>query len=398
MNSLKVPVAICLILFSAALCHGAEFEEGEIIEVSFPLGNDLYVAGSRVVVSEPVTGDLVAAGGSLIVNGPVGEDLQIAGGSLLVNAPVADDLRAAGGDVVLSSSVGGDVLVLGGNVTIPAGAVVEGNVVVGAGNLYMGGIVKGDLLVQAGSLDLTGTVQGNAKLLATDRINLDGRIQGNAVFTGTRAQLGPRARFDRDVTYWREAGEMDFTRVPVGGQARFEPELQGSRGMYPSHDQKRRALRGLGGLFFGTLLSGIAVILLSILLLKGTFRQAGEALHRSYWKSTGVGFLMLALLPLAGLLALVTLIGIPVGMLFLVVFAFSLIFGRVIAAMAFAAWMERRRVAEWSTGRLMLTSIGFYVAMKLVSLLPFIGWFVVLLAVLAGYGALVTGLWRGKTA
>lgn len=152
------------------------------------------------------------------------------------------------------------------------------------------------------------------------------------------------------------------------------------------------------GFFFGTLLSGMLVIVLSILLFKGVFRLAGETLYRSYWQSTGVGLLILLVLPLAGLLAMVTVLGIPVGMLLMTAFAFSLIFGRVIAAMTFAAWLERRRVAEWSTGRLMLVSVGLYAAIKLVTVIPFIGWLAALLAVLAGYGALVMGIWRARPA
>ena len=87
-----------------------------------------------------------------------------------------------------------------------------------------------------------------------------------------------------------------------------------------------------------------------------------------------------------------TLIGIPVGLLIMALFLFSVIFGRVIAAMAFAAWMERRRVAQWSTGRLMLASIGFFILFKLLNLIPFLGWVIVLLATFAGYGALVISL------
>ncbi len=396
MRTFTVLIMIVGVLFSVGLCQAAGYESGDFIEVSLPVGNDLYVAGGRIVVSEPVAGDLVAAGGSLIFNGPVNEDLQVAGGSILVNSSVTDDLRAAGGDIVISSSVGGDLIVFGGNVTIPAGAVVEGDALIGAGNLYLGGTVRGNVLAHTGTLDLTGTVLGDARLYAEDNVSINGRVKGRTVFAGSKVKLGPAARFEKDVSYWREDGEIDFGQVLLGGQARFDPDLKIKRGRYASPVQKRRVLKGLGGFFIGTLFSGIAIIILSILLLKSVFRKAGETLHRSYLHSTGIGVLTFLLLPLAGFLAMVTIVGIPVGILLMAVFVFSLIFGRIIAAMAFAAWMERRRVSEWSTGRLMLVSIGFYVAIKLVSLVPFVGWLVVSLAVMAGYGAVVLGIWRGR--
>jgi len=398
MRSIIVPIMIAAFILSAGLCSAAGFEGGDVVVVSLPIGDDLYVAGGKVILSESAGGDVVAAGGSLIINGPVGADLQIAGGSLLINAPVKDDLRAAGGEIVLSSTVGGDLLVFGGNVTIPAGAVVEGDAVIAAGSLHLGGIVRGDLLVNVGSLDLTGTVQGDVKLYAADKITLNGSVQGDTIFTGPEATLGPGAQFGKDVSYWREGGEIDFGQVPVGGQVVFSPELKGKGGHYNNLSAKRHVDRGTKGFFIGTLLSGILVIVLATLLLKGVFRQAGEVLNRSYWQSTGIGILVFLLLPLAGFLAFITVLGIPVGMLLLVLFAFSLIFGRVIAAMAFAAWLERRRVAEWSTGRLLLVSIGLYTGIKLLSVVPFIGWLVALFLVLAGYGALVLSLWRARPA
>jgi cytoskeletal protein CcmA (bactofilin family) len=398
MRTMIVPVVIVVALFSAALCPAAGFKSGEVVVVSLPIGDDLYVAGGKVVVSKPAAGDLIAAGGSVILNSPVGSDLTIAGGSLIVNAPVEDDLRAAGGDLVLSSTVSGDLVVVGGNVTIPAGAVVKGDAVIAAGSLHLGGTVHGDLLVHAGSLDLTGAVLGDATLYATDKISIKGRVQGDTVFSGPKANLGPTARFGKDVSYWREDGEIDFGQIPVGGQVLFDPELKGKGDRYVPTHAERLARRGTSGLFFGTLLSGMAVIVVSILLLKGVFRLAGEALYRSYWQSTGIGLLVYFLLPLAAFLAFVTVVGIPVGMLFMAVFAFSLIFGRVIAAMSFAAWLERRRVAQWSTGRLLLVSVGLYVVIKLVSVVPFIGWLAVLFVVLAGYGALLLGIWRTRTA
>jgi hypothetical protein len=397
MRTMIVPVMIVVALFSAVLCQAAGFKSGEVVVVSLPIGDDLYVAGGKVVVSKPAAGDLVAAGGSVIVNSPVGADLTIAGGSLLVNAPVKDDLRPAGGDIVLSSTVSGDLVVVGGNVTIPAGAVVEGDAVIAAGNLHLGGTVHGDLLVHAGSLDLTGAVSGDATLYATDRISIKGRVEGDTIFTGPTATLGPTAWFGKDVSYWREDGEIDFGQIPVGGQVLFNPELKGKGDKYVPTHAERWAQDGRSGFFFGTLLSGIAVIVVASLLLKGVFRLAGEALHRSYWQSTEIGLLVYFLLPLAAFLAFVTIVGIPLGMLLLAMFAFILIFGRVIAAMTFAAWLERRRVGEWSTGRLLLVSLGLYAAIKLVSVVPFIGWLAALLMVLAGYGALVMGVWRART-
>lgn len=383
--------AVLALFCSPSISIAADHQKGNPSVISLPFSNDLYIAGGNVVVTDPVAGDLLAAGGSVIINSPVGADLMAAGGSLIVNSAVGDDLRAAGGDITLSSDIGGDVMILGGSVTIPSGVVVEGDVLVGAGTLHLGGTVRGDMRVDGGTVNFSGVVQGNAEFYAEEQVSLNGRIEGDTSFAARDVSLGQSAGFGGNVDYWTQDGEMDFRSIPVAGSAQYNPELRRHK---PHHEgsARRGMAAALGALFFGTLLSGILATVLGVLLFKGTFREAGEVLHQNFWKGLGIGIFTYLVLPIAAVLILLTLIGIPVGLLFLALFLFSVIFGRVIAAMAFAAWMERRKVTTWSTGRLMLASIGFFILLKLVNLVPFLGWVAVLLATFAGYGALVISL------
>ena len=378
----------------------ADFRSEDVTVISLPFSDDLYVAGGKIVVTEPVAGDLLAAGGSLIVNGPVGADLQAAGGSLIVNGAVGDDLRLAGGDVTIASRIGGDLLVFGGSVTIPSGVVVEGDAVVGSGTLHLGGTIGGDLKVDAGTVNFSGVVKGNARFYVDNQVNFNGRIEGKTVLASRDIILGPAAVFENDLVYWRQDGEMDFDQVPVRGEVRFAPELEREEPRDTMHGKERAIRKGLAAVFsvffFGTLLSGILAIVLAVFLFNRTIREAGEVLHLAFWKGLGVGVLAYVLLPIAAIIAMFTLVGIPIGLLIMAFFVFSVIFGRVITAMAFAAWMERRQAASWSTGRFILAAMGLFVVIKLVSLIPFIGWITVLLATLAGYGALVTALLEGR--
>lgn len=394
------PITFALVV-SALLCFpsispAAHHQKGDLPVVSLPFSNDLYIAGGNVVVTESAAGDLLAAGGSVIINGPVGADLMVAGGSVIVNSDVGDDLRAAGGDITLASRIGGDVLVYGGSVTIPTGVVVEGDAIVGAGTLHLGGTIRGDLKVDGGTVNFSGTVLGNAEFYADEQISLNGRIEGDTSFAASDVILGQNASFGGKVDYWTQDGEMDFSAIPVAGVAQYNPELKRQK-HHGSKSGQEGAVRkviaaAFGTIFVGTLLSGILAIVLGILLFKGTLREAGEILHLHFWKGFGIGLFTYVILPITAVIIMFTLIGIPVGLLVMVLFLFSVIFGRVIAAMVFAAWMERRQVAQWNTGRLMLASMGFFILFKLVNLVPFLGWIIVLLATFAGYGALVVSV------
>jgi len=400
MRAVFIFVLVLVLSMAAGPLAAADFKSGDFTVVSLPLSNDLYITGSKVLVTKPVAGDLLAAGGSIIVNGAVGADVMAAGGSVILNGPVGDDLRAAGGDITLAANVNGDVLLFGGSVTIPSGVVVKGDAIVGGGKVQIGGTIRGNLKVHAGTVDFSGVVQGNARFYADEQITLNGSVRGDTTFAAGRAVLGKDAGFGKNVVYWRQDGEMDFGEVPVTGQVRFAPELRRERhrgtGIGKDNVFRRGLAAAFGAFFFGTLLSGLLAIVLGVLLFKRTFREAGEVLHRTFWKGLGTGVLTYILLPVVAVIAMFTLIGLPVGLFLLLLFAFSLVFGKVIAATAFAAWMERRQVAHWGSGKLMLAAGGFFILLKLVGMVPFLGWVLVLLSVFAGYGALVAALLENR--
>ena len=397
---MRFATAITLVVTATLLPVGLnalDFRGGDTTIVLLPINDDLYASGGKVLIDESVTGDVMVAAGSLIIGGSVGQDLHAAGGSVVVNAPVGDDLRAAGGDITLTSRVGGDLVVFGGSVTLTSGAVVEGDVVVGSGSLILAGTVQGDLRASSGTVDFSGTIGGKARFEGADELRLGGRVAGDTTFSSDRALVGPGARFGGDVAYWLEGGEMEFAPGIVAGEARFDPSLKKRTPVVPMVREKPAAVAGgLFGAFFAfTFLSGVVVLILLGIIFPRPFRRAGEVLHREFWKSTGVGFLSFLALPAAAILAMVTVVGMPVGALLLSVFAFAVMFSRVVAALVLARWIERRRYREWGRGGLLLAAVGLYLVIKLVGIIPFIGWLAVGLLVLASYGALLGPLWAG---
>jgi len=395
--SLKVVLAAVLIPSILFAGNTKSYDE-QLVSITF--SDDLYVAGGKVVVSEPVAGDAMVAGGSLIVNSRIRQDLHIAGGSLFINGPVGDDIRAGGGDINLISSVGGDLVVFGGTVTITSGAVIEGDVVVCAGNLILAGTVRGNLLASAEVIDITGTVEGNATLKNADVVKLNGLIKGETVFVTKKVELRRGAGFGKDVVYWRDGGELDFGATPVGGQVRYDPELEKKAKVVPPIVGKFRFDRSRGpfGLWFLlSFLAGTVLLVPLTLLFSGTFREAGWQLSRSFWKSLGIGLLTYTVLPVAAILTMITVIGIPLGVVLIAVFIFDILFGRIIAALAIASWIERYRSGTWSKGVMLLVAICLLFVLKLMGAIPFAGWLLVVFAVIASFGAFVLACWDGRS-
>jgi hypothetical protein len=119
-------------------------------------------------------------------------------------------------------------------------------------------------------------------------------------------------------------------------------------------------------------------------------------------KSLALGFALLASLPVAGLLLLITVIGIPLGLAVLLAYPVVLLVGYLTAGLclgdALAAALMRRSAAPPGTapriGGLTVALIGLALAASL----PYLGWVLLLAAIIAGVGALALRLYRAYAA
>ncbi len=383
---LLLATGLFLPFFSAEASIGA----GQEIFVTSPVSENAYLFAGRVVINERLQADGVLAGGSVLVNAPVGRDLLAAGGEVVVNAPVGGNVRGAGGSVTVNGAVDGDLVVAGGRVVVGPGVRVRGSLLAAGGEVVIDGIVEGDLRATGGRIAFSGEVAGTAQLRGRD-LELDGRFAGPAVFVGENVDLGPAVRFDADVGYWRPEGEIDFgPALATNARAVFREDLRAEAPRYSAREAGRWILTVWVALSF---FSGAVTVLLLTFLAPGFTRLAGTRLAGSFWPKTGIGFLYFLATPPLALLLMITLIGFPLGLFLLFLYFFSLVFAAPLSAAVLVRWLEVRRYAEWSRGRLALLGLAIMVAIKLLLLIPLVGWLLVLVPVCAAFGALLAADW-----
>ena len=110
-------------------------------------------------------------------------------------------------------------------------------------------------------------------------------------------------------------------------------------------------------------------------------------------KSCFYGFLFFAVTPLVALFFLITVIGIPVGIFVAAMYVFSIVFAKPIAALTFARALEIWWKKGWGKIWIFLLSLVLYIALKILSVIPVIGWLVVVVAVFFAFGALLATKW-----
>lgn len=378
---LRSTIAASLFLPVAAMAALTVTESGDGVWITH--GNDVYVMGGQVTVEEAVKGDLFVFGGNVTEKASVGGDLFAGGGSVTIDGTVRNDLRVGGGNVMINGPVGGDVLVMGGNVTLGEKAVVTGDMLVGGGVVNLEGTVRGDLHVRGGEISLAGSVLGDSDVRA-ERLTFTGQLRRNAILSAEQWFVGDKARVGGTLNYWQPSGERDFSGV-VQGAVTYDTDLK-----QMERDPKGPAMAigaAIAAFSIFGLLSGALFIALLLLVTKTFFRDAAKRLRTAPGLSLLTGFLYFLLMPVVVLVFFLTIIGMPLGLMFMAGYVFSIVFAKPLTAIVLAKWMEASRGKPLHGVLLFLLSSGILIVLKLLMIIPFVGWLLLLLAVCAAFGA-----------
>ena len=336
-----------------------------------------FVAGERVEVNNAnVADDIFAAGNDLNFDTVSAKLIIAAGASLRFRDVSADDLILAGLQMNLSGEVNDDLVAatcpvcpVGGRLHLASSMRIGDDARLAGRDIVIDGRVGGDLYAAAQRFELSGTVAGDARVLA-ERIVLESgsRIEGDLRYAGASE---PELRDGAVV-----AGQIIEVESPIP----FEEES-------PEHPLLI-AVSVLFGVFAAVILLGIALQLA----VPGVLSRAAATVRTGLWASLGRGFVLALLGPAAILLLMVTVVGAPIGLIG--VAALVLLYALAYVAIAFCVGLYVRRLfgkSDDATGawpRILWTAAGMLV-LTVIGLVPFVGWAICVVAVMAGLGAVV---------
>lgn len=260
-------------------------------------------------------------------------------------------LPAAAAAAGAQSDDGETVVVVTGDVIVPRGETVDG------------------VFVVSGDVRLAGRSDGDVVLLSGDAV-VSGRIDGDLVTFGGHARLLPSAHVTGDVRYGDD-------RPTVSGDAIVRGDV--TKESWPDSGD---LLPFVGALFLW-LAIGISSAILGVLLLLVAPRAADAISARSRERVgplIAIGIAILICLPVASVIAAVTLVGLPLAIGILLAL---LPLGAV--AYVASAWALGRAVVKPPRGRMLAFLAGLGI-LRAAALVPFLGFLVGLAAVVFGLG------------
>lgn len=386
---MKVKHLLLSVLVSAVSSYSfSQTRSGDNVLINQKITRDLYVAGGTVVIDAPIDGDVIAAGGTITINDSVMQDILVAGGNVLLNGYVGDDIRCTGGTITLSDRLAGDFIVAGGRINVDKDAIVGGDMLVTGGQVTVDGKVDGVVKTVSGEFTLNGTVHGLEG--RGNAIAINGTVYGPASLAAQTVEIGSQAAFEDNVSYWTENGTVDFKSSLKNGKATFDSSLA-------IEDTKWHFLG------FASLLAVIwylgAVMVMVILMqyfFGSTFSRAADSVKNMSLKSLGLGFLFLIGVPVAMVLAMVTIIGVPVGILMLVAYITVVLLATAIVSLLMSHWISKSYYgASWTSRKLVLIAFVIFIVLKLASLTPVIGPLIMLLLACMAFGGILMNIkWR----
>jgi len=375
-----------ILIISITSFQTKNFQSGESILTQTPIADNFYAMGGTVTINAPVLGDLVVAGGTLFINDTIHHDILAAGGTLHLNGVVGEDLRCVGGQIHINKDVMGDVIVAGGQVTIGENSIVHGRLLASGGTVKIEGNVMGPVSIAAGEFVHNGTLNDelNAKC---GEITINGSVAGISTLVADDIKIGNKASFLGDIRYWDKEGDLDFGNSLEGVNATFDPNLA-----IDGEDWKILGFSTLFGIFWY-----LGAVLVMMLLLgyffRNIFKKAASTGMDDPGKSIGFGFLFVFGIPVLVMIAFLSLIGIPAGLILLGFYLAVVFFAATISSLLIANWIQWKNEYQWPFWKLILVSFGIFICLKLISLIPFLGWLAMLAVALICFGAIMKSFW-----
>ncbi|HET9198757.1 MAG TPA: hypothetical protein VFN92_10950 [Solirubrobacterales bacterium] len=257
----------------------------------------------------------------------------------------------AGAPAQISSQEKDAIVVISGDVSVPHGESVDGVVVV------------------SGDVRLAGHVDGDVVLVSGDAL-VSGRIDGSLVTIGGQARLLPSAFVGGNVHYGDE-------RPVVAGSAIVRGDVSREDGL------DALDLLPFISLFLLWLAIGVSMAVLGSLLLLISPRAADAVEARSRERIgplIAIGIAIAIALPVAGAIAAVTVVGLPLG--FVILLALAPLWA---VAYCVSAWVLGRRLVKAPRNRILAFLAGLAI-LRALALVPVLGLLVGIAAGVFGLG------------
>ena len=325
----------------------------------------LLATGNIVRVDGVINGDLLAFGGTVEVRGTVKGDLVSFAKRTVVSGTIEGNIFDLSNSLDLDGQLGHSVYGLMQSLRLNDQSRVGEGVVVGAGDVTLEGEVNRSVTLYAGNTDVSGSI-GRELTMAGDHLTVTNtaRIGGN---------LSARVR--------------DVNNVHIASGA----TITGSREIL-LRERHNRFTSSKFYFFQAVWLAAAMLVGWVVLVLFPSFVQASTHAVGAGWRSLGLGFAVLAGVPLAIVVIAITLVGLPASLMLLMAYLVAIYLAKIWVG-AFLGQILLRPTGETKSDWMLGLLVGLLI-LTVVRFVPYLGTLVHFGVICLGLGAFVWQFYR----
>lgn len=327
-------------------------------------GNPHFFADDSITVEEEIGKTAFVAGNSVKLSSQIDGAAFVAGN--IVNVSSSQDyLFAAGNNVTLDGVKTKDAFVAGNFLTIGASEIRD--LYIAGTNININTDMSGDLYAIGTSLSINGKIDGDV-YVATDSLT----IGKDAVITGT-------LRYPDDANLNVKESAIINNSEPYEGTRTTKVDTS-------KIEVKVNPYAIILGKLLGSLYKFIAMFIIASLLLalnKGAFEiiKKQKQTFSNIALTSLLGFAFLIMFPIAAIMVMITVIGIPLGTISLIIYGLLIYLSIIPTAYYFGNLVFGKTIKNRFL--LMLVSL---VLLYLIRLIPFLGGLVSFISLIFGLG------------
>lgn len=333
----------------------------DVITITKPVADDLYLAAESIHVLSEISGDLIAAGRRVDLQETVSSDFIAAAEHIAVQGSVGDDARLAGRIVTISGAIGDDAIIAGESIKFASGSRVGGRLWAAGSNINLAGQIGGELRAMGQFISISGQIHGDVFLTAEKIEILPGAfISGNLAYRSPNiASISPAAQIIG--TTQHEVIETPKWNEPA-----------------------------VISVFLGlclTLLFSVGVI---YWLFPAFIKPASKIAQHNTLKCIGSGLIFFLVTPLLAILLMLVVLGIPLGLTLFALYFASLFIGFSIGLIAVSN-VVLQLLGEPAEGPVIwrvIALISSVILLTILQLIPLIGGVAVFTLLLTGLGGI----------
>lgn len=330
----------------------------------FAASNDLFRSDKNIEVHDELNGSGFIVGETVDVDGKINGILFTAGNNVIVES-TSDYLFSAGNSVKVDGVLAKDGFVAGNIINIQSGNIER--------DLYIGGT----------AIDLNANVGRNA-YIAGNTVKFDGRVMGNLNIDASEIIIGKNAVVEGKLSYAETAKITIEETAKIGTKEAIKT----------SSIKTESKIKVFTGKLYEMLFSFSNLFLVGVLMIlfaPKAFEKISSMKKETILSNLGFGFVTLLFAPLAAIVLMFTMIGVSAGIILLVLYLMMLYLSIVFTSYYLSNMVLSNKIKN----KFLLLLIGL-LAIKILTLIPFIGTLVSVISLCLGLGIVVSLIFNRK--